>query len=225
MEEKLVRNELLIQSIKEKGYNVISTVPIHLAIMKLPPEGRTNFSLIEEAREVVEPWYNKDITNHIKILREEKIEFLWFDDYGKYQENWELTAKPDDNGFLSLLWKEYGRIHTIKYNSIPVVLSNQHDENGKFYTPKSITKDSKLIEIIYRDLNDSEILVMSPDKLRKYGRETKIAKIDEDKGIAEVLGNVFTSDYHDNMAKTLLLRNYTVFYLNKLFDKTNKGFN
>ena len=49
-----------------------------------------------------------------------------------------------------------------------------------------------------------------------------IAKIDLDSGVANVLGRAFTSDYHDNMAKTLLLRDFAVFYLNRLLDMTQK---
>jgi len=78
-----------------------------------------------------------------------------------------------------------------------------------------------LIEIIYRNSTDSEFVLMDPEKMRKYGHETDIARIDEDVGIAEVLGNAFSSDYHMNMAKTLLLRDFAVFYLNRLLDKAN----
>ncbi len=221
MDEKLVRGELPIQSIYQRGEDVTATVPIHLAVMALPEKTRTDIALIADARDAVKPWYDEDMAYYLGVLRKEGMELPWLEAYEKFRDEWQIGGEPDKNGFLSLSWRENGEVHAMKLNPVPIVLCNQHDEFGEFYTPESLTKGGRLIEIIYRNIKGPEIVTMSPDKLRKYGRETDIARIDEDKGLAEVVGSAFTSDYHTNMAKTLLLRDFAVFYLNRLLDKAN----
>lgn len=220
MDEKLVRGELPIQSIYQRDEAVTATVPIHLAVMDLSQKVRTDVALIADARDFVKSWYDKDMTYYLGVLKEAGMEFPWLEAYERFRDEWELGGEPSD-GFLSLSWREKGKVHGMKFNPVTVVLCNQHNEFGEFYTPESFTKGGRLIEIIYRNVADPEIVAMSPEKLKKYGRETDLIKIDEDRGIAKVVGNAFTSDYHMNMAKTLLLRDFAVFYLNRLFDKAN----
>ena len=188
MDEKLVRGELPIQSVYQRGQNVTATVPVHLAVMALPEKTRTDLSLITDARDAVKPWYDEDMAYYLGVLREANMELPWLEDYERFRDEWQLTGEPDKSGFLSLSWRENGEIHAMRFNPIPVILCNQHDENGEFYTPQSLTNGGRLIEITYRNLRDSEIVAMGLDKLRRYGRETDIARIDEDRGIAEVVG-------------------------------------
>lgn len=220
MDEKLVRGELPIQSVYQRDEAVTATVPIHLAVMDLPQRIRTDVSLIADARDTVKQWYDEDMVYYLDVLRQDGSELPWLKDYERFRDDWQLRGNPGRE-FLSLSWVEPEGIQDIKFNRVPVVLSNQHDEFGEFYTPESFTKGGRLIEIIYRNINDSEVVIMNPEKMRKYGKETDFARIHEDRGIAKVVGNVFSSDYHVNMAKTLLLRDFAVFYLNSLFDKAN----
>lgn len=219
MDEKLIRQELPIQSIYERDQAVTATVPIHLAVMSLPKSVRLDVSLITDARDTVRYWYNEDMAYYFRVLDDAGIDLPWLENYKSFRDEWQLYGEPRD-GFLSLSWKDNEEVHNIKFNPAPVFLRNQHDEFGKFYTPESFTK-GRLIEVIYRSVTDPEIVVMNPEKMRKYGGETELARIDESKGIAEVIANSFTSDYHMNMAKTLLLRDFAIFYLNRLLDKTN----
>lgn len=219
MDEKLVRGELPIQSVCQRNEAVTVTVPIHLSLMELPQRTRADLSLIVDARDTVKPWYDRDMEYYLSVLRQDGTEFSWLQGYEKFRDDWQLGGEPSE-GFLSLFWKENGQVHNIKFNPVPVVLRNQHDEFGEFYTPESWRKGG-WIEIIYRNVTDPEVVAMSPEKMKKYGKETDLARIDEAKGIAEVVGNAFSSDYHMNMAKTLLLRDFAVFYLNRLLDKVN----
>ena len=216
MTEELIRKELPIQCVYQRGYAVTATVPVHLAVMDLSYEVRTDISLIANAKDVVKPWYDGDMEYYLDVLREDGTELPWLRNYEKFRDEWKLSGEPDENGFLSLLWGENGSVHKISFNPVSVILNNEWEEPGRFYTPESFTK-GRLIEIVYRDLKDPETVVMNPDKLRKYGKETDFARIDEEKGRAEVVANAFTSDYHDSMAKALLLRDFSVFYLNNLF--------
>jgi len=220
MDEKLVRGELPIQSIYQRNEDVTATVPVHLAVMDLPQRVRTDVSLIAGARDAIKPWYDEDTAYYLSVLRRSGIVLPWLEGYERFRDEWQIGGVPDKNGFLSLSWRENGGVHVMRFNPVPVILCNQN-ESGEFYTPESLRKGDSRIEIIYRDLRDSEVVAMSSDKLRKYGREMGCAKIDGNGGIAEVVGNAFTSDYHANMAKTLLLRDFAVFYLNRLFDKVN----
>ncbi|MBS3086142.1 hypothetical protein J4422_00380 [Candidatus Pacearchaeota archaeon] len=217
MIEKLVRGELPIQSIYQRDEAVTATVPIHLSVMDLPISIRIDVSLIEDAKNVIKSEYNQDMEYYLDILKQNGTDIPSLRGYEVFKEDWKLGAEPDNSGFLSLFWRENGDFHSIRFNRVPVVLSNRHDESGQFYTPESF-RQSRWIEIIYRNITDPEIVAISPEKLRRYGKESEIARIDEEKGLAEVLGHAFSSDYHMNMAKTLLLRNFGVFYLNRLLD-------
>ncbi len=219
MDEKLVRGELPIQSIYQRNEDVTATVPVHLAVMDLPHKVRADVSLIADAKDVVKQWYGEDMAYYLDALRKDGIEFPWFRDYERFRDEWQLGGELSD-GFLSLSWKENGEVHKMRYNPVPVILYNQHDESGEFYTPESWRRGG-WIEIIYRNVTGPEVVAMNPEKMRRYGIETDIARIDEDRGIAKVVGNAFTSDYHENMAKTLLLRDFAVFYLNRLLDTAN----
>ena len=59
---------------------------------------------------------------------------------------------------------------------------------------------------------------MSPEKMRKYGVENSLVKIEPERGIAQAMGFAFCSDNNDNLAKALLLRDFAVFYHNRLLE-------
>jgi len=61
---------------------------------------------------------------------------------------------------------------------------------------------------------------MDPAKMRVYGHAHGPPDYDERRGMLEVACNAFCSDYQENLAKALLLRNFAVAYLNKLLEKT-----
>lgn len=107
----------------------------------------------------------------------------------------------------------------IQFVEYPVILHNRHDENGEFYTPEFYS-NNRCVEVLYRGVRDPEIVYMSPAKMRHYGVENDMARIEEKRGDANVLSHAFCSDYHTNMAKTILLRDFAVFYLNQLLERT-----
>lgn len=226
MEEKLIRREIPIQGIQEYEKSGVddltATVPVHLDIFKLPERIRTDKSLISGARETVKEWYNKDMTYHLECLE------AWGDDsslvmgFEKFDENWVLEGVPNREGFLTLNWKNNNSVNYISFCPTPVVLYNLLDEKGRFYNSESLL-ERKLIESFGRDLLDPETVWMDPEKMKKYGVEGELAKIDLNKGIAEVMGHAFCSQYQPNMGKALLLRDFAVFYLNNLLDETKKG--
>lgn len=223
MDEKLVRGELPIQSIYQREKmdldDLTATVPVHMKILQLPVSVRTDSSLIAEARETVKCWFNKDMVYHLKCLEMEDYDPSLVRGFERFDDNWVLEGLPDESGFLSLYWKNNGRVDDIKFVQAPIFLYNQWDENGKFYAPEYILKRN-LIENFARNLRDPEVVFMQPEKMRKYGIESELARIDIDRGVAEVMCNAFCSGYHPNMGKALLLRDFAVFYLNKLLDKT-----
>ena len=221
MQEKLDRKELPIQSIREREEDCTATIPIHLGIIELPEKARTDLSLIKDARDTVEAWYNEDMEYHFGVLRADggcDAIIRMLQNYARFKDEWQLDGRPDENGFLELLWKENGKSHIVKFNPVPVILSNSHNKFGEFYTPEFNYKTRELIEIFYRDVTTPECVFMSPQKMSKYGIETDIARVREEAGLAEVVANAFSSDYHGDMAKPLLLRNLAVFYLNRLLD-------
>lgn len=215
MEEQLDRSELPIQSVFQRHEDCTATVPVHLAIMNSAPERRVNNSLIDNARETVAKWYDEDMEYHLGVLKREGYSISRLRGYEKFRDDWSLFGNRGGTGFLDLFWNDGRDVHSILFRDIPVILMNQHNEKDQFLSSE-YKKDGRLIEIFYRNVDDPEVLFMNPEKMRSYGIETTIAKIDLDLGIAEVQGNSFCSDYHDNMARTLLLRDFAVFYLNNL---------
>ena len=150
-----------------------------------------------------------------RILREDGQMLPHLEGYERFDDSWVLEGKPDDNGFLTLDWKEKDQIHSIKFSPVPVALYNQHNERGEFYLSQFAVGET-FIELVYRRLLEPEIVFMSPEKMRRYGNENDVAKIDEKRGVAEVMGDAFCSGYKPNMAMTLLLRDFAVYYLNNL---------
>jgi len=224
MSEKLDRKELPIQSVYQRGEACTTTIPVHLSIMELPAGERTNVSLMRDARDTVETWYNEDMGYHMEVLgRDGGYDSIMrgLQDYIKFRDEWQLEGRPSDDGFLELLWRENGADHSVKLNPIPVILSNRFNEAREFYTPEFAYKTMEWIEIFYRNVTDPEGIFMDPQKMRKYGEETDIAKIRESAGSAEVVARAFSSDYHGDIAKPLLLRSFAVLYLNRLLDVAN----
>ena len=226
MDEKLVRRELPIQSIHERGEHgmdlddLTATVPVHLKILQLPVSTRTNQSLIAEARETVKEWFNEDMDYHLKCLNAYDDDPSLVKGYERFNDDWILEWSPDDEGFLELAWKSNGRIDNMSFCKIPIFLYNQRDENRRFYTPESVLQEN-LIECFGRNLRNPEVVFMEPEKMKKYGIESELARIDIKSGVAEVIGYAFCSNYQPHMGKALLLRDFAVFYLNKLLDKAN----
>lgn len=220
MDEKLLRGELPIQSIIDKDDDCLATVPVHLDVLALPGEKRTSLSLIADAGTVVKKWYDEDMEFYLDALKRDNMKLPWLKGYERFKDDWQLGGNLDEFGFLRLFWGENGNTsNIISYCPIPVFLSNYQDEDGNFLTPDYV-RQKLCTEQIGRHALEAEFLFMPPEKLKRYGMESDIAKIDLVKGIAEVTGHVFSSEYHDNMAKTLLLRDFAVFYLNRLLEQT-----
>ncbi len=227
IEEKLDRKERPIQCMEiSHNFETISDlyffVPMHQSILSLPEAVRTDLSLIADAKDVVRTWFNEDMEYYLGILNKSGVTLPWLENYKKFDDKWELGAQAE-NDYLTLGWKENGQCHYARLNSSPVILHNRWDESEKFYTPESLLEGQN-IEIVYQNSFDLIVVAMSPEKMRKYGVETRTSHILEEEGIAEVSAHVFSNHWppvHHNMAKSIFLRDYTVFYLNRLLEKAN----
>lgn len=220
MDESLVRQELPIQSVRDRSDNVSATVPVHLEILNLPHEIRTSPELVADAKKYVSEMYDEDMAYYIDVLKKDGIVLDWLKGYEHFDPYWKLTGEADENGFLKLLWHENNDIHQIKYVNIPVIIQNQHNEFGEFVTPE-YCKERGWIEIIYRNLRDPDYVNMPVEKMLKYGKKSDLTKFSLEKGVVELESHAFCSDYHSNMAKALLLRDFAVFYLNNLLRISN----
>ncbi|MBI2449629.1 hypothetical protein HYV49_05010 [Candidatus Pacearchaeota archaeon] len=224
MQEQLVRRELPIQSIIERERmgldDLVVTVPVHPKIFNLSQEVRTDLSLLGGAKEIVKSFYEEDMAYYLKCLEIHEYDPSLIKGFERFDDNWVLDGTPDEEGFLILTWKNNGKVDCIEVVKSPVFFYNQYDESGRFYTPESAL-EGNLIENIGRSQRHSEVVFMSPEKMSRYGAESRLAKIDTERGIAKVMGRAFTSDYQPNMGKALLLRDFAVFYLNRLLDITH----
>ena len=179
--------------------------------------------LVKGAKKVVSEWYNEDMDYYLQVLKKEGRDLPWLRGYEKFKEEaWGLDGEPDENGFLRLLWKEDGKSHAIQYANAPVILFNEYNESGEFCNPE-YCRNRGLVEIFYRSIVDPEAVNMPPEKMLKYGTKSDITRFHLEKGIAEVVAHAFCSDYHRNLAKTLLLRDFSVFYINILLSISQKS--
>lgn len=213
----LVRQELPIQSVYERGEDCTTTVPVHLSILGLPPEVRTDLKLISGVRDTIKTWFDDDMERYLEVLRAGGDDLAHLRGYERFHDEWSLEGRPDGNGFLRLHWMEVGGTQSIGLAHIPVVLHNRHNQQGKFYSQADIV-EAACAEIMYRSSLDPDVVLMTPGKMREYGTESDVHRIDPSGGIAEVVSQAFCSDYQASMAKALLLRDFAVAYLNRLLE-------
>tara|TARA_Y100000310_G_C20649782_1_gene798724 strand:+ start:751 stop:1410 length:660 start_codon:yes stop_codon:yes gene_type:complete len=216
MQEALDRHELPIQSINERNHACTATVPVHLKVLRLPPKIRCDLTHLQGSREVVRDWYNADMKHHLHCL----VNYgpvPGLKGYDRFNEDWTLDAVPDEQGFLRLQWQEEKQVHKMQFVVIHTILYNQFNENREFYTPEYF-KGKDELEIMYRSLHDEETVYLTPEKMKCYGSESGSIRIARERGVARVLGQSFCSEYHMSMPRALLLRNYAVFYLNRLLE-------
>lgn len=221
----LDRHELPIQSILEKcekGEDDLTVVvPVNTNLLKgMKPVLRHSVELVSDAKEVVKQWYNEDIEYHMscfsgesKTYRERSIELL--SGYETFKDEWELSAQPD-----SLGWKHDNSSDKIGFIPVPVVLFNQWDESCEYYSPEKIVEEG-WIENFSRPSYLPDTVYMKPEKMRQFGGLNNLTQFKPEKGVIEVIGYAYCSDYQPNMGKALLLRDYAVYYLNHLSDKIN----
>lgn len=215
MVELLDRHELPAQAVYERGEDVTATVPVHLGILSLSTETRTQPLVIDAARDTVGAWYDEDMDYYLSVLQDSGTKIPHLRGYEEFQSSWRLSTKPDEHGFLALHWQEQAGTHPIVFSPLPVILYNQFDGNGEFYSPAQ-NRAGRYIECISRSRLQGEVVLMPPTKMKQYGEETDIARVRESAGVAEVQGVAFSSEYYSSLAKTLLLRNFAVYYLNEL---------
>ncbi len=221
MQDELLREEIPIQSVQERNQDCTATVPVHLDILSLSSNVRTDISVIADARNTVAEWFNEDMDYYRYTLRRQKFVIPGIKPYSRFNSDWEIGGVPNTGGFLSLFFNDRVNNYKIELCQTPVTFQNRHDELGVFYTPE-IFKKGDVGEFVYRSLDNPDVVLFSPEKMRKYGVETPFHRIDTERGLAEVVGRAFCSDYDENIARALLLRNFAVFYLNQLLSLSKK---
>jgi hypothetical protein len=222
--EALNRHELPIQSILELGEDVMAIAPVHLSILGLPPEVRTDPHIVPSIRGAVQATFNEDMEYYLDVLNDcgGASEWSWLKGYERFSDDWSLEGVEEDgSGFLRLHWTEKEGTQSMGLVEMPVKLYNQWGEDGEFYSPESAMHGANgaNIEIMYRRNFRPDVVWMEPDKMREYGQET--ARSNPQRGAIEVESRAFRSGLSGNMAKALLLRDFSVAYLNRLLETVN----
>lgn len=217
MFDALNRHELLIQSVTERNEDCCAIIPIHSQVLQLPLEVRLDKSILKGAITEVRKSYDEDMRNYLAVLGVQRHIMPWLEGYEKFNDNWVLDSKPG-LGFLDLTWIDHKQEEMcVGLLSLPTIIYNQFNEHKKFYSPEDWKAD-RWVPVMGRSINNEDVVAMSPEKMRKYGFENGIAKIEKHKGEARVISRVFHSEYYGNLAIPLLLRNYAVVYHNKLLE-------
>jgi len=217
MIEEIIRHELPIQVVEDRGEACYAVVPLHLSVRKLPVVAKVDVNRMEDARETVMRWYNEDMEYYLDVLGSDKNEMHWLEGYERFNLDWRLGFVQGKAGFLTLTWSENGTVHLMKYLRFPMFLYNQVDENGDYYSYMPF-RENKEAELIGKQSDDGEIVYFTPEKMLKYGNKSRLAGFHPESGSVEVVSRCLMSDYKDNFAHALLLRNFGVFYLNRLLE-------
>ncbi|MEK6918916.1 MAG: hypothetical protein AABW73_02650 [Nanoarchaeota archaeon] len=215
MNDLLLREELPLQSVKERGEDLTATVPVNPRVMRLDPALRVNLSTINDPCGVVKDWYNIDMDYHLGVLRADGVDPSSLRGYERFRDDWVISATPQVDGFLSLGLSEGDRTLRMCLAPVPIFLSNEKTELGSFCNP-DYSRSRGWVEVVYRRIEDPEVVLMSPEKMRSYSLSDLVRGFDG--GREEVTANcrAFCSDYDDIFPRVLALRNMGVFYLNNL---------
>ena len=221
MIEELIRHELPIQSIVERHQDCYAIVPIHLSVLNLPDIVKADLRMIEGAKETVAKWYNEDMEYYLDVLGSQRKHTFHLKGYEKFDESWRLDAIPGKGGFLTLRWQEKNAQHILQYLRIPLILYNQTDENRQFYNYETFRKKRE-VEIFYKHIHDSEVVYFTPEKMLKYGKKSRLTGFKPKSGIIEVSSRCLISNYTPNFAHALLLRDFGMFYHNRLLEAAQR---
>lgn len=217
---RLIRQELPIQFIEERSL-CTAIVPVHLDILKLSPSIRTDRSLLDGAAANVKQAYNEDMAYHLSVLEKVGIAAPPLRGYEKFKGEWQLGGVPDGTGFLTLNLVADGGLHPIQFIPTPLILHNQHKpKKREFFAPEDVL-NGKFTEHFSRIISRPNVVYMHPEKMRHYSVEDALTRIDEENGIAEVTALAFHS-YYTDISKAILLRDFAVFYLNRLLEKVEE---
>jgi hypothetical protein len=218
--EALDRHELPIQSVQERDWDCTATIPVHLSIFGLPSEIRTDLKLISDATGVLRAWFNDDMEKYLDKLRRDGDILDEVRGYEKFRDDWSFTGTPDNYGFLNLTWAEAKGTQHVGMIEIPTILMAEPNGTGGFILPRDIEQQGRS-PLVYRSSTDPDLVNMCPEKMRQYGVENDIAKTDLSRGTAQVMSTAFCADYQPAVAQALLLRNFSVLYLNRLLEVPN----
>lgn len=224
--EGLNRHELPIQSVSERSFDLTATVPVNATIFQLTPQARLDRVNLQGAHGTVSRWFNEDMEYHLECLRQDggADATKALKGYERFSNDWSLVSTLGEGGFLQLHWRKPGQTQSIGLSRVPIILYNALDKDHGFYTPEKVL-DGKTVEVLYRSVREPEIVFMNPEKMKQFAKDDDPANIKIGTGKIEVRANGFCSDYQtglDAMPKALLLRDFAVFYLNRLLDAWQK---
>lgn len=226
--EALDRHEVPLQEVYERDSDISVSIPVHLSILNLPNELRKDQKLVSDAQDVVRPWFNEDMEYHLECLRKGGYSLRYLKGYEAFDNSWSLAGVDDGNGFLELHWDDKGEDGKISFLGFPSSrFYNQIGPDGQFYVPAN-SLDGRSVEIIQRSVSAPDTVLMNPERMSQFGTIDEL-RTNIERGVVEVFGQAFCPDNYlggmNAAAKGFLLRNFAVFYLNRLLEIPRRAAN
>lgn len=219
MTEFLHREEIPIQPVVEENGRMFVAIPVHNQIQRLPTEVRQDHLDLSDARRVVSEWYDEDIDWLVRTTEERSDRRPEFKGARVFGSDWQLDAGPDSTGYLTLTIEDEKRRTSIGFDTIQDVFRNRVNAAGKFITPAIMRQDRTFPMFTISNM-DGTVVLMEPEKMKQYGQENDFdAGLNRFTGAVTVIGNSFRSPYLGKITTAIALRNFGVYYLNKLAEQ------
>jgi len=219
--ESLHRHELPLQAARERQGASRVIVPIHSQIMSLGRDVRQDRNILRGVFGEVMTQYNEDMEVQIEALRshEGTDALVPLQGYERFKTDWDLLAHKGKNGFLDLAFRHAsGQVSRLVHNR-PFVYVNMRGEDGEFYGLNSLNEPA--VGMVEKSEKDPDFVLLSPDKMAQYGAAQNGQLVDEQSGIACVVGSGLESEYNPGLKGVAIgfaLRSYGVIYANRLLD-------
>ncbi len=233
--ERLDRHELPIQAVVDRSpASFQATVPLHMSIFWGLRDGSPRLDqvaydkgLLKDAYKVVGAWYDEDMDYHLGALEpdERKSAERDWKNYLRFNLDWTLGSSKGTE-VLDLTVRHNGTRDVVAVQPDPIALLNVRKASGEYYGPEMLKGDS--VEIIGKPESVVDFVFLSPEKMLQYGIEVDQFRVDHEVGVARVLSTAFRTDYLTGNAaipRAFLLRNYSVFYANRLLDSLRVAMN
>ncbi len=232
--ETLNRHELPIQAVLIDDVDPFEvSIPVHLSILTALVERGPVISrlaqdqrVLKGAHGVVSTWYNEDIEYHLDSLdsAERAIAAAEWVNYLRFSPDWTLSSARGVE-LLDLVFRNGPRTDYIKYTRKPNVFLNMRKEDGKYLSTDDI--DGSKSEVVSRIPGLTDVVAMDPQKMCQYGFEAPGVKADQQVNY-KVVGTGFKSDLLTGslaIPRAFALRDYAVFYQNRLLEHRALAFN
>lgn len=214
---KIEKKEIPMQCLDNDRIHV--AIPILPGVLSLDEKIRLDTSLPKEIFSALGPEYEEDVQCYMLNLRPEQIKQLGLGYFVKFKNDWLLSFELSEEGsFHDFVFTVNRKEMRMGFTPVPGVMFNCFNpETKKLYTAEELFKGRSGINsmVYYRPRIASDLVLFSFEKFKRFKPTVPFYELIDEVKI-EIAGPTFCSEYVDNVAQGILMRNFGVKYLNAL---------